>query len=47
MNLQSGGLINLFGGGFEQQLITNEAQIPVMCINPKETSVAEGKGLFS
>ena len=45
MNLQNEGMSGLFGGGSEQQIITNEAQIPVMCVNPKSTSVS--RGLFS
>lgn len=37
MNLQNDGITGLFGGGSEQQLITNEAKIPVMCVNPRDT----------
>ena len=47
MNLKRDSLVNLFGGGYEQRLITNESQIPVMCVNPKETSRGRGGGLFS
>ena len=34
MNFYESGLMNIIGGGYEQQMITNESQIPVMCLNP-------------
>jgi len=37
MNFAENSLIGLIGGGYEQQMITNESQIPVMCIAPKDT----------
>jgi nucleotide-binding universal stress UspA family protein len=43
----SGGISNVFGSIEEQKILTNEAQIPVLCVNPKEISSAAGKGLFS
>jgi nucleotide-binding universal stress UspA family protein len=39
MNFAENSLIGLIGGGYEQRMITNEAQIPVMCIAPKDTHV--------
>ncbi len=38
MNLQEKSLMGMIGKSYEQQLITNEAQIPVMCINPEKTT---------
>ena len=46
MNMQENNLLNL-GGGREQHLITNEAQIPVMIANPIAKSVSGGSVLFS
>lgn len=46
MNLSDNNLLNL-GGGREQHLITNEAQIPVMIANPIQKSVSGGSVLFS
>ncbi len=39
MNFAENSLIGLIGGGYEQQMITNESQIPVMCVAPKGTHV--------
>ncbi len=39
MNFYENSLISIIGGGYEQMMITNEAHIPVMCINPKDTYV--------
>lgn len=39
MNFAENSLIGLIGGGYEQQMITNEPQIPVMCVAPKDTHV--------
>lgn len=47
MKTESDGGMALFGGGFEQQLISNEAQVPVMCVNPVKTTVMGGSVLFS
>lgn len=41
MNFAENSLIGLIGGGYEQQMITNESQIPVMCITPKDTHVLD------
>ncbi len=38
MNLQENSLMGILGSSYEQQLITNDAQIPVMCINPQKTT---------
>lgn len=38
LNIQEGGLAEFVVGPDEQQIITNEAQIPVMCINPTQTT---------
>ncbi len=42
MNLSQGNIFGLLGIPYEQEVITNEAQIPVMCMNPRETSVGGG-----
>lgn len=47
MNLQENSLMGMIGGNYEQQIITNEAQIPVMCVNPLRTTVSGGSVLFS
>ncbi|MFN9394046.1 MAG: universal stress protein [Flavobacteriales bacterium] len=41
MNFQGGSIMNFFSQGYEQQVITNEAQIPVLCVNPVDTFVME------
>jgi nucleotide-binding universal stress UspA family protein len=41
MNFQSSGFMNLFSQQYEQQVITNEAQIPVLCVNPVDTFVID------
>lgn len=42
MNLAQGNIFGVLGVPYEQELITNEAQIPVMCMNPRETSTGGG-----
>lgn len=37
MNFYENSLMGILGGSYEQTVITNEAQIPVLCINPIET----------
>ncbi len=37
MNLQKHSLMGMFGGSYEQSIITNEAEIPVLCVNPRDT----------
>ncbi|MFZ6050442.1 universal stress protein [Halocola ammonii] len=39
MNLYEKSLMGMIGGKYEQRIITNEHQIPVMCVNPVETYV--------
>ena len=46
MNLYDGAMDNMFGKGREQYLITNEAQIPVMCVNPKSTTITQKRAMF-
>lgn len=41
MNLYENSLMGMIGGNYEQRMITNEHQIPVMCVNPKETYVMD------
>ncbi|MFT5600584.1 MAG: nucleotide-binding universal stress UspA family protein [Flavobacteriales bacterium] len=42
MNLQRNSLMGMLGARFEQQIITNEDQIPVLCVNPRETTSVTG-----
>lgn len=42
MNLQRNSLMGILGPKYEQEIITNKAQIPVLCVNPKEMSVSGG-----
>ncbi|MCB0764023.1 MAG: universal stress protein [Flavobacteriales bacterium] len=42
MNLAQGNIFGVLGVPYEQEIITNEAQIPVMCMNPRETSSGGG-----
>jgi nucleotide-binding universal stress UspA family protein len=46
MNFYENSLMGILGGGYEQQMITNEAQIAVMCLNPVQTHVAD-RSFFS
>ena len=39
MNFYENSLMGIMGGSYEQTVITNDAQIPVLCINPIETHV--------
>ncbi|MCB0760654.1 MAG: universal stress protein [Flavobacteriales bacterium] len=41
MNFYENSLMHIIGGSYEQQIITNEAQIPVLCINPTDNYVME------
>ncbi len=38
MNLPENSLANLIGGNYVQNIITNKANIPVLVLNPKQTS---------
>jgi nucleotide-binding universal stress UspA family protein len=41
MNFFDAGFMSIFSSSYEQQLITNEAQIPVLCVNPIDTYVVD------
>jgi len=45
MNLQKNSLMGMFGSSYEQSIITNEAEIPVLCVNPIE--ITTGGTVFS
>ena len=45
MNLKQNSLLGMLGGRYEQAMITNEPQVPVMCMNPRETT--SGGGVWS
>ncbi|MBL7962819.1 MAG: universal stress protein [Flavobacteriales bacterium] len=42
MNLTEGNIFGALGVPYEQEIIANEAMIPVMCMNPLETSTGGG-----
>ncbi len=46
LNIQDKGLSEFIAGPDEQQIITNESQIPVLCINPVDVMISKGV-LFS
>ena len=39
MNFYENSLIGILGGSYEEHIITNDAQVPVLCVNPIETFV--------
>lgn len=41
MNFYDNSIMSFFSSNYEQQVITNEAQIPVLCVNPIDTYVAD------
>ena len=45
MNLQKNSLMGMLGSNYEQDMITNKASIPVLCVNPKEVNT--GGTVFS
>lgn len=47
LNIQDVGLTEFIAGPDEQQIITNEAQVPVLCLNPVNVTVSSGSILFS
>jgi nucleotide-binding universal stress UspA family protein len=47
LNIQDIGLSEFIAGPDEQQVITNETQIPVLCMNPVNVTVSTGSILFS
>lgn len=42
MNFYENSLMGILGGNYEQQMITNEAGIPVLCLNPVATTIHHG-----
>jgi len=46
MNLQKNSILGLLGSNYEQYMITNDAQIPVLMVNPIETPYGQSV-LFS
>lgn len=42
MNLAQGNIFGVLGVPYEQEIITNEVQIPVMLMNPRDTSKGGG-----
>ncbi|GAB5557176.1 MAG: hypothetical protein SchgKO_13890 [Schleiferiaceae bacterium] len=48
VNHQESGFINLLGSNFDQNIITNDAKIPVIIINPKDLNTSgEMFGVYS
>ena len=47
MNFYDSGLMSFFSQSYEQQIITNEAQIPVLCMNPVDTYIMDRPTLVS
>jgi len=46
MNFYDNSFMSIFNQSYEQQIITNEAQIPVLCLNPIDTYVMD-RGIFA
>ncbi|HRD51836.1 MAG TPA: universal stress protein [Flavobacteriales bacterium] len=46
MNLAQGNIFGVLGVPYEQEILTNEAQIPVICMNPRETNTGGGGWSF-
>jgi nucleotide-binding universal stress UspA family protein len=46
MNFYDNSIMSFFSSNYEQQIITNEAQIPVLCVNPVDTYVVD-KAIFT
>ena len=42
MNLAKGNIFGVLGVPYEQEIITNEAMIPVMLMNPRESAGGGG-----
>jgi nucleotide-binding universal stress UspA family protein len=40
MNLQNNSLMGILGSSYQQEVITNPLKVPVLCINPLESTVA-------
>jgi nucleotide-binding universal stress UspA family protein len=47
MNIPGTSLSNLIGGNYVQNIITNKAEIPVLVLNPKETTKASIFGAYT
>jgi nucleotide-binding universal stress UspA family protein len=45
MNFYGGSFMSVFSSNEEQHIITNDSQIPVLCVNPLETFISE-RGVF-
>ncbi len=41
MNFFDASFMSIFSSSYEQQIITNDAQIPVLCVNPVDTYVVD------
>lgn len=46
MNLAQGNIFGVLGVPYEQEVIANEAMIPVMCMNPRDTNLSGGGWTF-
>lgn len=46
MNFYDSGIMSFFSSNYEQQVITNEAQIPVLCVNPVDVYMVD-KAIFT
>ncbi len=42
MNLQNNSLMGILGSSYQQEVITNPLKVPVLCINPLQSTVAKG-----
>jgi hypothetical protein len=42
MNLQSNSLMGILGNSYQQDIITNKQKVPVLCVNPLQSTVAAG-----
>jgi nucleotide-binding universal stress UspA family protein len=40
MNLQNNSLMGVLGSSYQQEIISNELKIPVLCVNPLKSTVA-------
>jgi len=47
MNFYESSILNVFNSSYEQHVITNDAQIPTLCVNPVDTYVADRSSLAS
>jgi nucleotide-binding universal stress UspA family protein len=42
MNLQNNSLMGILGSSYQQEIITNKQKVPVLCMNPLQSTVAAG-----